>query len=291
MKQTIFALGFFDGVHLGHQALLRMTRMLAGETYTPGAVTFESHPLALVEGESPGLINTLADRMRLLEQFGMERIIPLPFDEAMRSCSWEAFLERLLREHSAAGFVCGEDFRFGYRGLGNADALARFCQERGLLFAAVPEWRVKGARVSSTSIRALLAEGELEQANALLGHPHCLSGTVVSGQQLGRTLGFPTANLLPPAGLALPRFGVYACRCLLGGEEKLAVTNLGLRPTVAGDRVTVEAWLLDYSGNLYGRELTLEFHRFLRPEVKFPGLEALKAQVLRDGALARQLLK
>ena len=150
MKQTIFALGFFDGVHLGHQSLLTVTRQLAGSRFTPGAVTFAVHPQTLVGKRSPGLINTQADRERLLRRFGMETVITLPFDKEMQSLSWDAFLEMLIREHHAAGFVCGVDFRFGSGGRGNAQTLARFCRERGLLFAAVPECARDGARISST---------------------------------------------------------------------------------------------------------------------------------------------
>ena len=130
----------------------------------------------------------------------------------------------------------------------------------------------------------------MEGANALLGHPHLYTGTVVPGQQLGRRLGFPTANLRPEKGLALPRFGVYACRCHLGGEVRTAVTNVGMRPTVEGDHVTLESWLLDFSGNLYGQEITLEFIHFLRPERKFESLEALKAQIFSDARQARQMV-
>lgn len=290
MKQTIFALGFFDGVHLGHQSLLAATRQLAGSRFTPGAVTFAVHPQTLVGKRSPGLINTQADRERLLRRFGMETVITLPFDRQMQSLSWEGFLEMLLREHHAVGFVCGVDFRFGSGGRGNAEALARFCRERGLLFAAVPECTRDGARVSSTRIRELLSRGDVEGANALLGHAHMFTGTVVPGQQLGRRLGFPTANLRPEEGLALPRFGVYACRCHLGGEVHTAVTNVGMRPTVEGDHVTLESWLLDFSGNLYGQEITLEFIHFLRPERKFESLEALKAQIFSDARQARQMV-
>ena len=290
MKQTIFALGFFAGVHLGHQSLLTVTRQLAGSRFTPGAVTFAVHPQTLVGKRSPGLINTQADRERLLRRFGMETVITLPFDKEMQSLSWDAFLEMLIREHHAAGFVCGVDFRFGSGGRGNAQTLARFCRERGLLFAAVPECARDGARISSTRIRDLLSRGDVEGANALLGHPHMYTGTVVPGQQLGRRLGFPTANLRPEKGLALPRFGVYACRCHLGGEVHTSVTNVGMRPTVEGDHVTLESWLLDFSGNLYGQEITLEFIHFLRPERKFESLEALKAQIFSDARQARQMV-
>ncbi len=287
----IYALGFFDGVHLGHQALLAACRRL-GAKYgcRAGAVTFTSHPEALLLGNAPALINTPADRRRLLLGFGADTVLELPFDRAMRTMPWQDFLEMLIRERRAGGFVCGDDFRFGDRGLGDGEKLAAFCRERGLPHALVPEQTLEGCRISSTAIRKLLEAGETERANAFLGHPHILTGTVVPGKQLGRTIGIPTANLTLPAGVAVPKFGVYACRVHFDGEVRLAVTNIGTRPTVAGENITVEPWILDFDGDLYGREITLEFHHFLRPETKFPNLEALKAEILKNAAQTRRLL-
>lgn len=289
MNSYIYALGFFDGVHLGHQALLDAVKNLALPGMR-GVVTFLDHPDTLVLGQTPGLINTPKDRELLLKHYGMDRIVALPFDEKTRSTPWRAFLEDLREYHGAAGFVCGEDFRFGAKGAGNAALLAGYCREAGLPFAVVPEQTVDGCRVSSTRIRELLAEGKMEQADVCMGHPYILTGTVVHGHQLGRTLGIPTANLAFPKGLATPRFGVYGCTTYIDGKTYLAVTNLGTRPTVEGRHITVEPWILDYEGDLYGRTVTLEFHCFLRPERKFSSLEELKttilgnAQELRDRA-------
>ena len=289
MNSYIYALGFFDGVHLGHQALLDAVKNLALPGMR-GVVTFLDHPDTLVLGQTPGLINTPEDRELLLKHYGMDRIVALPFDEKTRSTPWRAFLEDLRQNYGAAGFVCGEDFRFGAKGAGNAALLARVCREAGLPFAVVPEQTVDGCRVSSTRIRELLAEGKMEQADVCMGHPYILTGTVVHGHQLGRTLGIPTANLAFPKGLAIPRFGVYGCTTYIDGKTYLAVTNLGTRPTVEGRHITVEPWILDYEGDLYGRTVTLEFHCFLRPERKFSSLEELKttilgnAQELRDRA-------
>ncbi len=279
MDKTIYALGFFDGVHIGHQALLNTCRTLASENgCRAGAVTFASHPDALVLGHPPVLINTPADRKRLLLR-KLDTVVTLPFDRHMCATPWEKFLDQLRREDGAAGFVCGDDFRFGDRGAGNAALLGEYCRDAGLPWAVVPEQTLDGVRVSSTYIRQLLEEGQMERANAFLGHPYILTGTVVSGAHLGRTLGIPTANLRMDAGLAVPRFGVYACRVLLEGKRYCAVTNVGTRPTVGGSGVTVEPWILDFSGDLYGREITLEFYRFLRPEQQFPSLDALRAAI------------
>ena len=293
MNQTIYALGFFDGVHLGHQALLRECRRIAGETgLDAGAVTFGSHPDRLVFGAAPVLINTPADRELLLREIGgVRRVVTLPFDRELRAMAWDAFLDMLRETYDAAGFVCGEDFRFGFRGLGTALTLASYCRERGLPWAVVPEQLCRGERISSTRIRQLLEMGDMEQAAEFLGHPHILTGIVIRGRQLGRRLGIPTANLALPQELAQLRYGVYACRVRLEGSAYAAVTNVGTRPTVDGRGITVEPWILDYSGDLYGREIRLEFLRFLRPERKFPDLDALKAEILRNAAETRDIVK
>ena len=291
-ERTIYALGFFDGVHLGHQALLLACRHLAQRSgCMPGAVTFTAHPETLVQGKAPLLINSIQDRGWLLCGHGMENIVQLPFDAALRSMPWRDFLEMLQRERGAAGFVCGDDFRFGYRGEGNAQLLADYCREKGLPWAVVPAQSCHGIRISSTHIRTLLAEGNVEEAARFLGHPHILSGTVIEGRQLGRTIGIPTANLALPEGVLCPRFGVYACTAVAEGRQYLAVTNIGTRPTVGGHHVTVEPWLLDFEGDLYGRPLLLQFHAFLRPEQKFDSLEQLQAEIRRNADQTRELLE
>ena len=288
---TIFALGFFDGVHLGHQALLTACKNLAERNgCTAGAVTFASHPDAVVTGNTPPLINTVEERQRLLMGFGIRDILVLPFDEKLRSMPWRDFLEDLMQK-GAAGFVCGEDFHFGFRGEGNAEALADFCRERGLPWAVVPEQRRNGVRISSSHIRSLLEAGQMEQALDFLGHPHVLSGEVISGRRLGRSLGVPTANILIPEGVVQLRHGVYACKAVAEGKEYLAVTNIGSRPTVGGHRVTVEPWLLDFEGDLYGKRIALSFYAFLRPEKKFDTLEELKAEIQKNAAQTRKIFE
>lgn len=291
MKKTICALGFFDGVHLGHQALLGQCRELARrEGCAAVVVTFASHPDTLVLGNTPRLINSPKDRQWLLEEkFQMDGVVTLPFDEEMRAMPWEDFLNLLQKDYGAAGFVCGEDFRFGSRGAGNARLLETYCAQWGLLSAVVPEQTLDGIRVSSTYIRRQLETGDMATAVRFLGHPHVLGGRVVHGHQLGRRLGIPTANLSFPEGLALPKFGVYACLCRIDGQTHPAVANIGTRPTVDGTGITVEPWILDYTGNLYGREILLEFYRFLRPERRFGSLEELKAAVQKDAEETRRL--
>lgn len=292
MMKTIYALGFFDGVHLGHQALLAACRETATEYRChKGVVTFASHPDTLVTGSTPALINTIADREALLRHFGMDTVVTLPFDEALRAMPWQDFFRLLVDEYNAAGFVVGEDFRFGYRGEGNAAKLKAACDAQNLPCAIIPEQTVDGVRVSSTHIRSLLEQGQMTEAIKFLGHPHILTGTVVSGRQIGRTIGIPTANVLIPGELIVPLQGVYACRCRVGGAVYSAVTNIGSRPTVGGHRITVEPWLLDFDGDLYGKELTLEFYKFLRPERKFPSLEELSAEIRKNAEQTRQYFK
>jgi len=293
MNKTIYALGFFDGVHIGHGALLEACRELARERgCDAGVITFGTHPEALVLGASPRLINTPKDREWLLrEHFSMDHVVTLPFDEQMRTMPWEEFLSVLREKFGAAGFVCGEDFRFGYRGEGNAALLEAYCREESLPWAVIEDQTIDGIRVSSTYIRQQLEAGDMATAVKFLGHPHTLSGTVIHGRALGRKIGVPTANIVIPEGLVVPKFGVYACSCRIDGVRYPAVTNLGTRPTVEGRHIRVESWILDYSGDLYGREITVEFHYFLRPEQKFPSLEALQAEIQRNARETRDYLK
>lgn len=290
MNETIYALGFFDGVHIGHAALLSACRgMAAPRGCRAGVVTFGSHPDALVLGQPPRLINTAQDREWLLrERFHMDPVLTLPFDRQMRDMDWRDFLDMLRESHDAVGFVCGADFRFGHRGLGSADSLAQYCREAGLPWAVIPEQTREGIRISSTYIRRQLETGDMKTAVAFLGHPHILRGKVVHGQALGRRLGIPTANLRLPEELAAPKFGVYACRAWVEGRVYPAVSNIGTRPTVSGHSVGVESWILDYSGNLYDREITLEFYFFLRSEQKFPTLEALQEEIRRNAQQTRE---
>jgi len=276
---------------LGHQALLAACRALAKDHgCRTGVVTFSSHPDTLVSGSTPPLINTGADRKQLLHSFGMQTVVELPFDKTLMQTPWSTFLDQLM-EYGAAGFVCGEDFRFGAKGSGTAQMLGDFCRAHGLAGWVVPEQFVDGIRVSSTYIRSLLEQGDISTANRFLGHPHTLTGKVVSGRGLGHTIGIPTANLLLPPELVTPKLGVYACKAIVDGNSYLAVTNIGSRPTVGGHQVRIESWLLDFDGDLYGKTLTLQFHAFLRPEKKFDSLEELRAEIEKNAAETRKIFE
>lgn len=287
-KKQIYALGFFDGVHLGHQALLQACCALAKQLdCTAAAITFDAHPQTLFSDDLPALISTTHDRQKLLKSYGMTDIYTFHVSKEVMSTPWEAFLGNLMQQ-GAAGFVCGDDFRFGHRGEGNAEKLRAFCAAQNLPCVIVPEQLREGNRISSSLIRALIEAGDMESATRYLGHPHILTGSVLHGQKLGRTLGVPTANLVIPEGIVVPKFGVYACRITIEGVRYAAVANVGTRPTVSGNGVTVEPWILDFDGDLYGKELSLEFYRFLRPEMKFADLNALKHQIQEDAVQTRQ---
>lgn len=288
MKDTkrVIALGFFDGVHIAHGALLRrVAETAAALGAVPTALTFDRHPKTLTGGEPVPLLNTPADRERLMrELYGIREVLVLPFDEAMREMPWRDFVtEILVKRFGAVHVVAGHDNRFGYRGEGDAARLAGLCAELGIGCDVVGRMELDGVTISSTHIRSLILQGDMEGAARFLGHPHVLSGAVVHGNRLGRTMGVPTANLLVPDGIIVPPFGVYAARVETAGEIRLAVTNVGVRPTVdSSSLVTVEPWILDYSGNLYGKNIRLEFHKRLRPERKFGSMDELKAAILQN---------
>ncbi len=286
-KKTIYALGFFDGVHLGHQALLKEAcRLAEGLGCKPSVFTFNNHPDALLLGAAPKLITSSTPRTDLLYQYGISRICGEQFNKAMMETPWDMFLERF---SDAAGFVCGSDFRFGARGEGTAEKLKSWCSQRGLACSIVPQQYLDGVRVSSTHIRKLLTEGTLEEVTRFLGHNHLIFGNVVSGQGLGRKLGSPTANLYVDESVLLPKHGVYACKTQIDGKIYPAVVNIGTRPTVSGQGTTVEAYILDFEGDLYDQWLTLELLAYLRPERKFPSLEALQAEIRKNEESVRQL--
>ena len=285
--KRIFALGFFDGVHLGHQALLsecvRMARAMDVET---AAITFESHPQSLFRPDVPPLLSTLHDRFRLLLRCGVEHVYPFPVTAEVMGKHWQDFLLELL-EYGAAGFVCGDDFRFGRRGEGSAEMLRQFCLERKIPCVIVPEQTLDGVRISSSYIRRQIESGDMATAVRYLGHGHMLTGTVVTGRRLGHKLGFPTANIELPEGVIVPRHGVYACRAYVGQKGYMAVCNVGSRPTVQGHQVRTETWILDFSGDLYGQAVTLEFLWFIRPERRFESVDVLKEAVLHDAEMTR----
>lgn len=290
--RRVIALGFFDGVHTGHGALLRRVgERAAALDAVPAAVTFDNHPDTLITGQPVPLINSIQDRAWLMEQYyGIRQVIVTHFDDRMMHMDWQEFVEGyLVRELGAVHLVAGHDFHFGYRGEGTPQRLKEKCAQLGIGCDIVDKVERDGIIVSSTYIRTLLAQGEMERAAQFLGHPHILTDQVEHGKRLGTTLGFPTLNLTFQPGVLVPAYGVYATRVRLeDGACHLAVTNVGVRPTVDSDgRVTVEGFILDFSGDLYGQRVRMEFYRHLRGERKFPSLEALTDEVMRNARQTR----
>lgn len=292
--KRVIALGFFDGIHLGHAALLDKTTVIAKELgLVPAVISFDTHPDVLIRGESVPLINSAADRAWILEsRFGIKDIIMLHFDEKFMHTPWQEFLQCLAEEHGAEYLVVGHDFCCGYKGKGTPERIKGFCSENGLGCEIIPKVTKDGVVISSSYIRQLLLEGETEKANEFLGHPHVLTGTVSGGKKIGRTMGTPTINMHFGEGVLIPRNGVYAAAASIGDARYKAVTNIGVRPTFGDSRqVSVESWLLDFDGDLYGKTVCLEFFGFIRPEMKFDSQIELQKQIFSDAESARQILK
>ena len=291
-RPSVIALGFFDGVHRGHAALLQKAKERAQELNAESAVfTFDRPPKEVVTGKQVLLINSADDRREIMQRvYGIDRVILAPFDQNMMHCSWQDFItELLVRENGAIHLVAGHDYRFGYKNEGTPELLAEKCAQLGLGCDIIPKVEHEGITVSSTYIRTLVESGDMERAAQFLGHRHCLSRTVCHGQRFGRTIGIPTVNLTVPEGVLVPRRGVYITRVYLpDGRSFPGVTNVGVRPTVSCDsNVTVETFLLDFHGDLYGQQLRLEFFRRLRGEIKFASAEELKKQIHCDIAAVR----
>lgn len=290
-SKRAIALGFFDGVHIGHAALLNRTKERAAEIGAmPSVLSFDVHPDTLVFHKDVPLINSAIGREEIIRRcFGIENVVFIHFNQHVMRMPWQDFAASVIDELQAAWIVVGHDFSFGYRGEGTPGRLREYCAARGVGCDVIEAVRLDGRVVSSTYIRTLIEQGDMEEAARWLGHPHTLSDTVHSGYHLGSKLGAPTINMFFPDGVLVPRHGVYAARVFLeNGESYMAVTNVGVRPTVSeGNRVSVESHLLDYEGNLYGRQARLEFHAFLRDERRFESIEALSAQISRDAENAR----
>lgn len=290
----VIALGFFDGVHRGHAELLKKTAETARRLgATAAAVTFDRHPENLIMGQPVPLINTPVDRAELMRRlYGIEEVIFAHFDEQMMHMPWDGFVTHFLAgQLEARHLVAGHDFHFGYKGQGNPARLREKCAELGIGCDIVPKVEYDGITVSSTYIRKLIAQGEMERADEFLGHPHTFSCKVVHGRKIGSSIGIPTINMPIPEGILVPARGVYATRAYVDSVCYPAVTNVGVRPTVDDSQnVVMETFILDFTGDLYGKEARVEFYRHLRPEIRFSSLEELREQIHRDIQAARQYL-
>jgi riboflavin kinase/FMN adenylyltransferase len=279
---SVVAIGSFDGLHLGHQALIRALLGLAKTHSVPSVVyTFDQPTRVLLEGSK--YLYTLPEKLEILRDLGVSEVIAVPFTREFSMRDKAAFLEDIALLQPL-GIVVGDDFRFGHARSGGLEDLRGVAEVTALSMTTLD-----GVPVKASNIRAALERGEVAQANKLLGRAFSANGVVVRGRQLGRTIGVPTANIAVPDGKLIPK-GVYAVRLAVNGSRHGGVANIGTRPTVSGMTESFEVNVFDFDGDLYGREVHVTFEGFIRAEQKFDGLEALKAQIERDRLRAREIL-
>ncbi len=291
-RKLHLALGVFDGVHLGHQAVIRSAVEAAERSGgLAGLLTFDPHPIRVIApSRAPtALLETLDHKARVAATLGIGLFIPLRFDAAMAAMPAEEFIARLAAAPLRT-IAVGAEWRFGRGRAGDLALLEKESRRLGFHLEAVPPVMFEGDRISSTRIRQAIRDGNLDDAARMLGRRYAVSGTVVTGAQTGRKIGFPTANV-ETGNLQLPPAGVWAVRARdAEGRSWNGVANLGTRPTVGGGSPVLEVHLLGFSGDLYGQTLEVCFEKHLRPEIKFPSLEALRGQIARDAAAALEAL-
>ncbi len=288
-EPCVLVLGTFDGVHRGHQALLMAGNDLAEKYHLPlNVCTFEPHPMQVLRPENvPPLLTTLPERAALMAGFGVENLCVTTFTKQVAAQEPEAYLQDLFDRYHPKALVCGFNHTFGAYGRGNGATIQAWCDSHDCEAVIVPEVVLDGATVSSTRIRGLLEKGEIAEATRLMGHWYTVTGRVMDGKHIGRTMGYPTANVEPPKGKVFPAYGVYTCYLTVEDHVYHAVVNVGRHPTLPEGNITVEAHVLDTCLMLYGKKVRLDFLRFQRPERLFHGVDELKEQITRDATDAR----
>lgn len=291
-RACALTIGNFDGVHRGHQHLIqRMIASAREAALSIGALTFSPHPSQVLQPQRPAtFLTTLEERLRLLEELGLDFVVVYPFSRETANTSAEAFVSALVDRLRMRQLWVGPDFALGRNREGDVPTLKRLGQSMGFTVHVVEPVTYDGVEVRSGIIRQLIEAGQVDRAARLLSRPYRLSGTVVEGARRGRLIGLPTANLAPPEGRLIPAHGVYATRCHVDGSPYVGATNIGTRPTFDNGKPTVETHLLDFQGDLYGRVLHVEFILRLRPEQRFASVDELTAQIRRDIRRARQAL-
>jgi riboflavin kinase/FMN adenylyltransferase len=288
-RPTVLTLGVFDGLHLGHQRIMQTVVERARATGSvPTAITFDPHPRAVLYPENaPPLLQTLDQRLAAFEVLSIEQAIVIRFNKNFAAQDAEKFLRETVYERLQAREVyLGKGFAFGKNRGGNIESLKRLSSELGFVADEVPEVCLRNQRISSSKIRHLLADGRVNLARRMLGRPYGVEGQIVRGFERGRTIGFPTANL-KPVNRVIPRFGVYATATLIANKWRRSITNVGVRPTFEGDKEpSIETYIFDYAGDLYGDVLRVRFLHRIRDERKFGGIEELKAQIAADSQTA-----
>lgn len=290
-RPTVLTLGVFDGLHLGHQRIMQtVVESAKAINAVPTAITFEPHPRAVLHPESaPPLLQTLDQRLAAFEVLGIKQTIVIRFNKEFAALDAETFLREVIHERLQAREVfLGKGFEFGKNRGGNIELLRKVSQELGFFADEVPEIRLRGSRISSSKIRQLLSEGKINLARRMLGRPYGIEGQIIHGAERGRTIGFPTANL-HPHNRVIPKFGVYATATLIEGVWRRSITNVGVRPTFENEvEPSVETFVLDFDGDLYGNVLRIRFLHHIRDERKFSGIEELKGQINKDVDRAKE---
>ena len=281
-RGTVLTLGVFDGLHLGHQRIMQTVVESARSLgAVPTVITFDPHPRAVLHpNNAPPLLQTLDQRLANFEVLGIEQAIVIRFDRDFAGIDAESFLRDIVHERLQAREVfLGKGFAFGRNRGGNIDLLREMSRRLGFFADEVPEVRLRGQRISSSRIRQLLAAGQVNLARRMLGRPYGVEGQIIHGFARGRTIGFPTANL-KPRNRVIPKFGVYATATLIDGLWRRSITNVGVRPTFDGDHApSIESYIFDFDGDLYGDVLRVRFLHRIRDERKFAGIDELKAQI------------
>lgn len=286
--RSAVAVGKFDGIHLGHRKLLHKILEQKKEGLTSVVFTFDTSAAAFFGGEDKEL-STKEEKRTVFGQMGVDVLIEFPLNQKTAATEPEDFVKRYLAEQMKTAYLCaGPDISFGRKGAGDKELLARYAKECGYRLELIEKVRVDGGEVSSTRVRCAVRAGEMEAVCRMLGTPYSVSGRVEHGRRLGRTLGMPTANLLPESDKLLPPNGVYYSSVLLHGVSYRGISNIGCKPTVSQENIMgVETYLYDFDESIYGSQITVQLHAFRRPEKKFENVEALRAQLALDIAAGR----
>lgn len=289
-QNTAAALGFFDGLHRGHRRVLSLAVKQEQCGLIPLCLTFTESPKAVTSGKSFSYLMTVEDKLRALEELGIRHTVTADFRSLMYLSAEQFFFDILLARLRVRELFCGFNYRFGRNAEGDIVLLQRLCDQNGVGITVVPPETLRGEMISSTVIKRLIVEGDIKTANEMLGERFGVSAEIVHGKQLGRKMGVPTLNQRMNPQLVTPRFGVYASLVTLAnGERYCGVTNIGVKPTVGGDKPLWETWMPDYcGGDLYGQQADVRLLLFIRPEIKFKSIDDLRDEILRNEKQARE---
>ena len=288
----VTALGCFDGVHAGHSYLISEAKKIANEKNIQTAVwSFTEPPKNYFKPHSVPLLTLHSEKRIAMQRLGVDILVSVPFDQQTSSLSAEDFFnEILIKRMKSAHIVCGFNYRFGKGGVGDTELLRKLCDKNNIEISVIPPITVDGITVSSSEIRTAIDNGNVELAKKLLGRPYSLRAKVISGKHLGHTLGFPTVNQEFEGDKAVPLYGVYLTQIQIGKKTNYGITNIGVQPTVNASKLYAETNIFDFSGDLYGKTITVEFLRFLRTERKFDSVDDLKSQISNDIQKAKSML-